>query len=467
MTTVAYYPGCSLKRSGRICETAGLAAAERLGLELVELERWNCCGTVFSMSSGDRMHHLGSLRNLVRVQQVGHDEVVTMCAMCHNTLRQVNDLARDDDDALSTLNQFMDEEPDYRGDVEVLHYLTMLDRLGPEAIAERWSVPSRACAWRPTTAARSCGPKGAGVDDPEDPSLMERLLELLGAEVVRDPMRVECCGAYMSVSSTGDDRVRAAGDPRIGACERRRGAGHDVPAVRPQPRRRSPGPDEPGLVVFYFTQLVALALGAPPEEFLDASQRVDPASAAAREGAARGVGAMTNRVGVFICHCGKNIARTVDVDSAARRGRSPARRRMGPKTTCTSAPTPARSSSVTASPSRAWTPWWWRPARRRSTPRPSAAPVESAGRQSLLPRDRQHREQCSWVHPMRKRPRARRTALVRSGVEKARRAQPLEPIRAGLQRAAVVIGGGVAGIQAALDIADAGYPSTWSRRARP
>jgi heterodisulfide reductase subunit B len=196
--------------------------------------------------------------------------------MCHNTLRQVNDMARRDGEALATLNHFMDDEPDYRAEVEVLHYLTMLDRLGPEAIAERVKRPLTGLRVAPYYGCTLVRPKGAGIDDPEDPSLMERLLEVLGADVVRDPMRVECCGAYMSVSRPETIRVRAQaihGSARASGAEALATmcplCAHNLDAVRP-------GPDEPGLVVFYFTQLVALALGASPEQFLDASQRVDP-----------------------------------------------------------------------------------------------------------------------------------------------------------------------------------------------
>ncbi len=276
MTTLAYYPGCSLKRFARGCEIAGLEAARRLGIELVELERWNCCGTVFSMSSGERMHHLGSLRNLVRVQEAGYQEVVTMCAMCQNTLRQVNNEVRRDGESLAIMNRFMDEEPAYRGEVEVLHYLTLLDRLGPQAIAARMERPLTGLRIAPYYGCTLVRPHSAGIDDPEDPSLMERLLEALGAEVVRDPMRVECCGAYMGVSKPGTIRVRSSA---IHGSARSSGAealatmcplcAHNLDAV-------GPGPDEPALVVFYFTQLVALALGAPPEQFLAATQRVDP-----------------------------------------------------------------------------------------------------------------------------------------------------------------------------------------------
>ena len=84
--------------------------------------------------------------------------------------------------------------------------------------------------------------------------------------------------------------------------------------------------------------------------------------------------------------------------------------------------------------------------------------VESAGLNPFLLEIANIREQCSWVHPKAEETTRKAAALVRSSVEKTRRSRPLEPIRVGLHRAAVVIGGGIAGIQAALDIADAGYP---------
>ena len=43
---VSYYPGCTLKTKSKNLEKPGIAAMEALGVELVELERWNCCGVV-------------------------------------------------------------------------------------------------------------------------------------------------------------------------------------------------------------------------------------------------------------------------------------------------------------------------------------------------------------------------------------------------------------------------------------
>ena len=47
---IPYYPGCTLKTQARNLETSALNVAEKLGIQLIELPRWNCCGTVFSLT---------------------------------------------------------------------------------------------------------------------------------------------------------------------------------------------------------------------------------------------------------------------------------------------------------------------------------------------------------------------------------------------------------------------------------
>jgi len=77
------------------------------------------------------MHHVASVRNLVRVREQGQNKVVTLCAFCYNTLKRVNLLVKSDNEKLDAINNFMDEEPDYKGDVEVVHLLEVLrDEVG-------------------------------------------------------------------------------------------------------------------------------------------------------------------------------------------------------------------------------------------------------------------------------------------------------------------------------------------------
>jgi heterodisulfide reductase subunit A len=67
------------------------------------------------------------------------------------------------------------------------------------------------------------------------------------------------------------------------------------------------------------------------------------------------------------------------------------------------------------------------------------------------------REHCSWAHDDRERATSKAKDLIRMAVAKVKLAQPLQPKKVGVTKKALVIGGGIAGIQASLDLADSGY----------
>jgi heterodisulfide reductase subunit B len=139
---VSYYPGCTLKTKSKNLEIPGIAAMAALGVELVELERWNCCGVTFSLADDDLIHVVAPVRDLIRVKEEGFDKVVTLCSMCYNTLAQANHLMRNDEEKRKTLNTFMEEEPDYSGEVEVLHLFNFLrDEIGWDKVKEAVKVP--------------------------------------------------------------------------------------------------------------------------------------------------------------------------------------------------------------------------------------------------------------------------------------------------------------------------------------
>lgn len=116
-------------------EDSAIASLEALGIRLVEFERWNCCGTVYSLAEDDLVHHLAPVRNLIRVKEQGGDKVGTLCSFCFNVLKRANLLMRKDDEKRKTLNSFMEEEEDYNGEVEVVHLLEVLrDEVGWDSI---------------------------------------------------------------------------------------------------------------------------------------------------------------------------------------------------------------------------------------------------------------------------------------------------------------------------------------------
>jgi heterodisulfide reductase subunit A len=162
------------------------------------------------------------------------------------------------------------------------------------------------------------------------------------------------------------------------------------------------------------------------------------------------------RIGVFVCHCGENIARTVDVKQVAESARNlPGVAFATDYTYMCSAPgqkllqEAVREHGLTGVVVSACSPQLHEPTFRAAT--------VAAGLNPYLCEMANIREHCSWVHPDRGEATAKASQLMASLVQKVSRARPLAPSEVPVTKRALVIGGGVAGIRAALDIANAGH----------
>jgi heterodisulfide reductase subunit A len=163
-----------------------------------------------------------------------------------------------------------------------------------------------------------------------------------------------------------------------------------------------------------------------------------------------------SRIGVFTCWCGENIARTVDVEEVARQvGSLPGVRcSMTYKYMCSDPGQNMVREKIASEKLDGVVVASCSPHMHLKTFRKAA---QAAGLNPYLVEMANIREHCSWVHPDRAEATAKAVDIIRLSVEKVRNDIALAPIRVPITRRALVIGGGVAGIQAALDIADAGY----------
>ncbi len=163
-----------------------------------------------------------------------------------------------------------------------------------------------------------------------------------------------------------------------------------------------------------------------------------------------------SRIGVFVCWCGENIARTVDVEQVASEvGTLPGVRcAVSYKYLCSDPgqtllrekiTTHALDGVVVASCSPHMHLRTFRNAAQREGVNPYMVEMANI------------REHCSWVHHDRQEATSKAVDLIRMAVAKVRKSRSLQPIHIPVTRRALVVGGGVAGIQAALDIADGGY----------
>ncbi len=261
---IAYYPGCTLKTNAKEFEETAIKVFEKLGVRLKEINKWYCCGTVYSLATDNLMYRLAAIRNLIRAKEEGYDKLVTLCSICYNTLKQTNLMAKEDEDAMYKINSFMDEEPDYDGSVEVLHPLQILNEMMDEVKAKvKKPLDKKYAAYYGCLLLR---PKEVAIDEYENPSVMERLIEALGGSAVDFPLKNECCGSY-NVACNKEAVIDA--NYRIITNARKNGAEAIVTSCplchfnlkEIQKEVKKAYPDFVGLPVYYFTEIMAMAFG--------------------------------------------------------------------------------------------------------------------------------------------------------------------------------------------------------------
>ncbi len=271
---VWYYPGCTLKTKAKNMDQSARASLKALGVELVELPRWNCCGAVFSLSDDDLLRLLAPIRNLIRVKEQGENKVLVACSMCYNTLARANLVMREDKEKRRTINSFMEEEPDYFGEVEVIHLLSFLQNdIGWDKVKENIKLPLKGLKVAPYYGCTLLRPTEVAIEPPERPSLMKELIEAVGATVIDFPDSTRCCSSYQilsnpeigiaSVAKILDSAQKWGAEAIVSSCPlceynlgRRQGD-----ALKKYTNLKE-------IPTFYFTQLLALALGLGAETCL-------------------------------------------------------------------------------------------------------------------------------------------------------------------------------------------------------
>jgi heterodisulfide reductase subunit B len=283
---VPYFPGCTLNTTAKGFDNALRASTEVLGLELVELPEWNCCGATFPLLVDNVLDLAGPARVLVAAREAG-ERLAVACTTCYNVLRRANLALAVDDGKRDKLSFFI--EADLEGDVQVLDVLQILrDDIGFDEIARRVTKPLaglRAAAYYGCMVLRP--PEEVAYDDPENPRVLDDLLIALGARTVDYPHRAECCGSYLAVRSP---RVTAAMVRTILVSAQKSGAQLMVTNCplcqfnldRQQAEMAREYSDYRPVPVLYYSQLLSVALGL---EAVDAGWKrhyVDPEPALAR-----------------------------------------------------------------------------------------------------------------------------------------------------------------------------------------
>jgi heterodisulfide reductase subunit B2 len=251
----SYFPGCTDHSTSMEYGMSTHEIFKTLGVQLVEIEDWNCCGAAATHS----INHLLSLclpaRNISKAQASQAGPLVVPCAGCFNMLKRAEYALKNDEGKRKEIEAIVGFT--YQSSLEILALMdVVLNRIGLDRIREKVKKPLKglkaACYYG---CALVRHPKITGLDDPENPQYMDRLMKSLGAQPVEWSYKVDCCGADLALTY-GDVVQKMVG--RIVQRAKEAGAQCLVTSCglcQANMEMRQ----EVGLPVFYFTELMGVA----------------------------------------------------------------------------------------------------------------------------------------------------------------------------------------------------------------
>lgn len=282
-----FYPGCSMQRSARPYLDSIKAIEPILGMELLELDDWNCCGATEYSAVNRTVSHALVGRNLAIAEQMsnGTKTLMAACSACYLNLTKTDHYMQEDVVFQKRINEALSAgDLHYNpGSVDVRHALDIIfNDIGLDRIKELVKKPLKGLRLAAYYGCMVVRPDLHNrYNNPEYPDVLEALLEALGAEVIDFPMKTHCCSGHMTQISgeTAYELIRRLvygatryeADMLVTLCPM---CQLNVDAYQGETNRFFNTDYE--MPILYFTQLIGLAFGIDPielgigREFIDA-----------------------------------------------------------------------------------------------------------------------------------------------------------------------------------------------------
>ena len=196
MKRYAFFPGCLIPARHPAMEFAIRSTLPKLGIEIVDLEGASCCPDPIYFKSKDKLSWLTvAARNLTLAEDLGLD-IFTNCSGCTATLSETYHLLQDEELRGQVNQRLARIDREYRGTSRVRHIATLVrDEVGYDAVRESIKRPLEGLKVAIHYGCHLLKPSRImQVDNPDDPQVLERLIEALGATPVRHENWHLCCG---------------------------------------------------------------------------------------------------------------------------------------------------------------------------------------------------------------------------------------------------------------------------------
>jgi len=295
MKKYLFYPGCSMGDVARSYMVSLMAIKERIGLDLQEIDDWNCCGATEYFSVNQLPAHALVGRNLALAQDQsnGLDTIMAPCSACYLNLSKTENYMGENQALNDAVNAALGAGGlNYKpGSMEIRHLLDIIYHdIGLDVIKQHVTNPLKGLRvaayygcliFRPDVNNRWTNPKSQ--------MAFEDIMEALGASVVDYPMRAECCSGHMPQIDRGTayEMIRHLIN---GAAEQ---SADVIATLCPmcqlnldmyQKEMNKYFRKQYSIPVLYITQLMGLAFGANPDELGIGSEFINPRAALERVG---------------------------------------------------------------------------------------------------------------------------------------------------------------------------------------
>jgi heterodisulfide reductase subunit B len=264
--------GCVIPYRVSSYEISTRKILDKLGAELAEMSDFTCCGFPLDPVNHEMMLTLAA-RNLSLAEEQNLN-VMTLCNGCFGVLNHVNKELKEDKKLRARVNEYLKEiDLEFKGTTTVKHLIHVLSEdIGFERIRESVKKPLNPLKVAVHTGCHVMRPaKYVGSDDPENPTLLKKLVRVTGAECLDYIDENECCGnPIIGVNSQIPlqlarhklNNIKAVGaQALITVCP----FCHMMYDLH-QPRIERAFNEKFGIPVLHYPQLLGLAMGMTPDE---------------------------------------------------------------------------------------------------------------------------------------------------------------------------------------------------------
>ncbi len=270
---VSYYPGCSLHATGKEYDQSVKAVSDALGIELKEVDDWSCCGASSAHMTNFKLSVALPARNIIAAQNDKLDMMVP-CAACFNRFKGAQHHLERDESLKAEIEEIVGAKYDasvaVRNPIDIIYNDIGLEELG-KAVTRKLDglkpVSYYGCLLlRP--------PEVCQFDDYENPYMMDGIMGALGADARKWSCKTDCCGGSLTLGKT---EIVVHLVDKMMMMAREAGANCIVTACPVCFANLDTRASEKGrLPAFYFTEVMALALGLKGTEGWFKMHNVDP-----------------------------------------------------------------------------------------------------------------------------------------------------------------------------------------------